>query len=246
MTLNIPSFIITMQGEPISELLAEECQVSAKKFDIQTEFFPATHGKDVNVEWYKHNLKDFKFNQRIKKLNPGIVGCLISHLRLWKKCIEMKEPILILEHDAVVIRNIPQNILDKFEDVCHLDWLSRRTPNYDKEVMLDKGTEVNLYMQKRPPFSGLELYNKSHIKGSHSYIIKPQGAQKLKDFVWAAGALAPDVVMNSVSCQLTYTETSYCRINPKFWDSQRMKAINSFCRPNNKDKEKKKKIKNAF
>jgi len=67
MTLNIPSFIITMQGESISETLSQECAESCKKFGIEPEIFPAIHGKDINVQWYKHSLKDFKFNQRIKK-----------------------------------------------------------------------------------------------------------------------------------------------------------------------------------
>jgi GR25 family glycosyltransferase involved in LPS biosynthesis len=236
MTLNIPSYIITMQGESVSETLSQECAKSAEQFGINTVIFPATHGKDINVQWHKHNLKDFKFNQRIKKINPGMVGCLISHLSLWKKCIEIQKPILIFEHDALMIREIPHSILDKFKDVCNLDWLSRRTTNYDEEVKIDRGPGVKLYMEKRPPYSGLELYNKSHIKGAHSYIVKPQGAQKLVDFVWSAGALAPDVIINSISCLLTYSETSYCRINPRFWNPSRMKAKNSFCRPNNKDK----------
>jgi len=245
MTLNIPSYVITMQGEAISENLAKECVESAEKFGIKPEIFPAIHGKDINVQWYKHNLKDFKFNQRIKKINPGMVGCLISHLSLWKKCIELQQPILIFEHDAIVIREIPHSIIAKFEDVCNLDWLSRRTTDYDRQVQINRGDNVHLYMKKRPPYSGLELYNKSHIKGAHAYIIKPQGAQKLVDFVWASGALAPDVVINSVSCLLTYSETSYCRINPSFWNAQRMKAKNSFCRPTNRDKIKMKEGKNA-
>lgn len=245
MTLNIPSYVITMKGETISENLSKDCVKSAEQFGIRPDIFPAIHGKEINVQWYKHNLKDFKFNQRIKKINPGMVGCLISHLTLWKKAIELQKPILVFEHDAIVIREIPHNILDKFKDVCNLDWLSRRTTNYDQEVKIDRGPGVKLYMEKRPPYSGLELYNKSHIKGAHAYIIKPQGAQKLIDFVWSAGALAPDVIINSVSCLLTYSETSYCRINPQYWNPTRMKANNSFCRPTRKDKIQMKVGKNA-
>ena len=88
MNLNIPSYIITMQGNRTSESLSQQCFDSAKKFNIEPKIFPAIHGKQIDIEWKKHNLKDFKFNQRIKKLNPGAVGCLISHLLLWKKSIE--------------------------------------------------------------------------------------------------------------------------------------------------------------
>ena len=236
MTLNIPAYIITMRGQQVSEILAQECYDSAKKFNIIPEFFTATYGDQIEVEWVEHNLKDFKSAQTVRKINSGMAGCLISHLKLWKKCIEIQKPILILEHDAIIIREIPTSILNKFNDVCNLDWLSRRTTNYDNDVKVDRGTQVNLYMKSRPKLSGFELYNKSHIKGAHGYIVKPKGAQKLVDFVWAVGALAPDIIINSVSCDLTYSATSYCRINPKFWDQQRMKAKNSFCRPTAQDK----------
>lgn len=236
MTLNIPSFIITMQGVSISETLAQECLESTQKFDIHPKIFPAIHGKQISLEWHKHQLKEFQFNKRIKKLNDGAIGCTISHLNLWKKCIELQTPILILEHDAVMIRSIPRNILNKFEDICNLDWLSRITTNYDVEVTHDRGQGVNLFKEKRPPYSGLELYNKSHIKGAHSYIIKPQGAQKLIDWLWAHGVLSADVVINSVACKLSYSDTSYFRINPKYWNSERMKGKKSFTRPSAQDK----------
>ena len=245
MNLNIPSYIITMQGNTISETLAKECMDSAKKFGLNPEIFPAVHGNQIDSAWREHNLKYFKFNQRIKKLNQGTIGCLISHLLLWKKCIAIKKPILVLEHDAVVIRPIPSVITEKFTEVCNLDWLSRLTSNYDEEVQEDRGDDVTIFMKKRPSASGLELYNKTHIKGSHSYIVKPQGAQRLIDWVWAAGALSPDVAMNSISCSLTYSNTSYCRINPKFWDSKRMKGTRSFCRPTAEEKIQMKEKRNA-
>jgi len=245
MTLNIPSYIITMQGVKVSETLTQDCLESCGKFNLKPEIFPAIHGDAINHEWNNLKLKDFQINKRIKKLNSGGLGCTISHMKLWKKCIEKQSPILILEHDAIMLRPIPNNIINSFNDVCNLDWLSRKTSNYDIEVEQDRGQGVTLYNKKRPPYSGLELYNKTHIKGAHAYIIKPSGAQKLIDFVWAMGVLSADVVINSVSCELTYSDTSYFRINKKFWDSQRMKAKNSFTRPTSQDKLKFKMEKNV-
>ena len=46
--MNIPTYVITMIGESLSEQLAQECIDSAKKFGIQPEIFPATHGDDVD------------------------------------------------------------------------------------------------------------------------------------------------------------------------------------------------------
>ena len=246
MNLNIPSYIITMQGNRTSESLSQQCFDSAKKFNIEPKIFPAIHGKQIDIEWKKHNLKDFKFNQRIKKLNPGAVGCLISHLLLWKKSIEISKPILILEHDAIIIRHIPHSIVAKFTEVCNLDWLSRLSTDYDNKVQEDRGEDVTVFMQSRPKASGLELYNKTHIKGAHGYIVKPQGAQRLIDGVWASGALSADVAINSIRCLLTYSNTSYCRINPVSWNSKRMKGKISFTRPTKEDKKMMKASKNGI
>ena len=34
-----------------------------------------------------------------------VIACALSHFRLWKKCIDLDEPILVLEHDARFIRD---------------------------------------------------------------------------------------------------------------------------------------------
>lgn len=33
------------------------------------------------------------------------IACTLSHLRLWKKCVELNEEIMILEHDALFVRS---------------------------------------------------------------------------------------------------------------------------------------------
>ena len=117
---------------------------------------------------------------------------------------------------------------------------------WSNKVQENNGEDVTVFMKRRPNVSGLELYNKTHIKGAHGYIVKPQGAQRLVDWVWAAGVLAADVSINSISCLLTYTDTSYCRINPRYWNAQRMKGTNSFTRPTDKDKKMMEEAKNGI
>ena len=51
------------------------------------------------------------------------------------------------------------------------------------------------------------------------------------DYVWAKGALSPDVALNSVAVNLKYTDTSYFRINEKYWINHKQRSANSFCRP---------------
>lgn len=41
-----------------------------------------------------------------------VIACALSHFRLWKKCIDLDEPILVLEHDARFIRDFDPSDLD--------------------------------------------------------------------------------------------------------------------------------------
>ena len=39
-----------------------------------------------------------------KLSRPGVIGCFYSHYSLWKKCVELKEPIMIFEDDVKFYR----------------------------------------------------------------------------------------------------------------------------------------------
>ena len=110
--MNIPTYVITMIGEGMSEQLAQECINSAKKFGISPEIFPETHGDYIEKHFKEHDLKIFKKGQQRKEINPGLKGCLLSHLRLWKKCVEIANPIMIFENDNIVLRDIPEILLE--------------------------------------------------------------------------------------------------------------------------------------
>ncbi len=229
--MNIPTYVITMIGEGLSENLAQECIESAKKFGIQAKIFPATWGKDIDKHFVEQDLKIYKKGQKKKDINPGLKGCLLSHYRLWKKCIESQEPMMIFEHDNIVLRDIPEKLLNTFEDVLHLDFASRQVTDYEDFTETYNGDDVKQWCPQIPRLSGHELYNKTHIKGSHAYIIKPLGATKMVDWVWNVGALSPDLAMNSTAIDLRYTLTSFCRINPRYWMESKKRSKNSFCRP---------------
>tara|TARA_B100000676_G_scaffold107390_1_gene107393 strand:- start:3717 stop:4400 length:684 start_codon:yes stop_codon:yes gene_type:complete len=220
-----------MIGEGLSENLAQECIESAKKFGIQAKIFPATWGKDIDKHFVEQDLKIYKKGQKKKDINPGLKGCLLSHYRLWKKCIESQEPMMIFEHDNIVLRDIPEKLLNTFEDVLHLDFASRQVTDYEDFTETYNGDDVKQWCPQIPRLSGHELYNKTHIKGSHAYIIKPLGAIKMVDWVWNVGALSPDLAMNSTAIDLRYTLTSFCRINPRYWMESKKRSKNSFCRP---------------
>ena len=61
-------------------------------------------------------------NRRITK---GEVGCFLSHARAWKKCVELNEPIMVFEDDAIVNQTFQENLYESLIEEYGFLYLSR-------------------------------------------------------------------------------------------------------------------------
>ena len=66
--------------------------------------------------------RDPYWNRRITK---GEIGCVLSHYKLWKKCVELNEPILILEDDLNILEDRWEEKVEEYLDYDLL-YLGRR------------------------------------------------------------------------------------------------------------------------
>ena len=154
------SFIIAIQSLPESMDMAQRCIDSAKNYNMDVEIFPAITPKDdpekilINEEI---NFDKFKNNIYSRYLNS--LSCFLSHYFLWKKCIEIDEPRLILEHDAVFVDKLDTNT-----QFSHL--LSIGKPSYGR-FNIPKTVGVN------------KLTSKKYLPGAHAYIVKPNAAVEI-------------------------------------------------------------------
>lgn len=96
---------------------------------------------------------------------PGVRGCFLSHWSLWNLCIKMQQPLGIFEHDVVFCAEPPVD--PQFADVFKMEG----------------------FLLKKPRPAG------AWYEGARAYLISPQGAKKLVDWVNARGALPTDVAI---------------------------------------------------
>jgi GR25 family glycosyltransferase involved in LPS biosynthesis len=106
---------------------------------LEYQIFDATDGWEINYQWLINNGFDTNKNW-IDPLNNthithGEVACYLSHYYLWVKCIVSKEPIIILEDDAIVsdkfsIEEIKQN----FEKGYNFMYLGYREMGSSEEI----------------------------------------------------------------------------------------------------------------
>lgn len=153
------SFVITIQSEKRSVQVADRCIRSGKKYGIEIEKFNAITPIDNPFIIAEQEGIDASGFQEIYSRLPNCLSAFLSHYFLWKKTVEINEPILILEHDAVIVDNIP--IFKPFQHILNLG-----KPSYGKSISPMK-LGVN------------PLTSKQYFPGAHAYIIKPSGAKYL-------------------------------------------------------------------
>lgn len=144
--------------------------------NIDAVLFEGSYGDVCKEEYIKQGRKHHPWTFKgpsvlcnddyIKKQStPGIIGCFDSHYRLWKKCVELKEPIMIFEDDAHIER---QFYPVEFEEVLSLvSSHSKKIKKYIEYLECPVG----------PPIAS--DYLQSSMPGNAGYAIKPKAAAKL-------------------------------------------------------------------
>jgi len=173
------AFIIYLKEVQTTIDSALECKRTARQYGLDAwlmEGFTPSRAdnfiKEQNLKPYLPGPKLYK----IKWQKGGVRGCMISHYHVWKKCIELDQKIVVLEHDA---RVVSENYTQDFQDVLHLDGYrfaedpSRGEPIVEDFVNIRKG--------------------ENQLMGTYGYVIKPHAAKRLIQGAHEDGITASDM-----------------------------------------------------
>lgn len=172
------AYIITLSKIASSYKSALRLQKELDQFNIKAELFEGSYGNEVYEKYNKlgrtHHNFTFKGPDviiseewKIKQTTPGIIGCFDSHYRLWEKCVSLRQPIMIFEDDAQVIRGY-NNV--EFTDVLSIVFShEKKMQNYLHLLEDPTGSPTALY------------YHPASMPGAAGYIIKPHAAKILVD-----------------------------------------------------------------
>lgn len=215
------AFIIRLKNNPISEKYADLCVSQAKRFGIDVIYFDGING----LEYPQHlDRLGIRPRYKFKKGRAGVFGCFLSHYYLWLQCAAGNEPFVILEHDGYFIRLLPDGILDTFSGVLKLDNLDPYSKHYDTAVIadLDQPVVVSKYhnSQAKTLNSGSDFVGKigtgNYIRGAYSYIIKPQAAQQLIDWIKSNGFVPADQQIGDAVVDIQVTVPAIVRLHPDY------------------------------
>jgi GR25 family glycosyltransferase involved in LPS biosynthesis len=188
------NFIISLSKIPASLKTATDLKNQLKSYGEDVELFEGTYGddavqmmKDENRTLHPWGIKGPPEDGIIVPvpddvhLTPGAQGCFYSHYRLWQKCVELNEPIIIWEDDIVLRRPyIPVEWGDVL--VLALGHPSK-TEKYRHYLDTPKGDPV------------AADYYQSSMPGNCGYAIKPHAAKKIVD-IYSNTYLAADNAIN--------------------------------------------------
>jgi hypothetical protein len=105
--LNVESaYIITVRGNSTSEKLSARCAASCDKVGMPYKIFEAIDGTSGSLK-VPPSLENCSYLSWPKKIDQHLsiseVACTLSHFALWCHCVEIDQPIVILEHDAIMV-----------------------------------------------------------------------------------------------------------------------------------------------
>jgi len=120
------ALIIRRQGVELSKQYAADCAKSCEKHNLPYEFIDAVEFLECEKAFESVGAK----TSPTYKNTMGNCCCHASHIKCWKRIVEIDKPCIILEHDAIVkgdVRNI-------------------EIPDMDKWLMMRRASKLPLYV----------------------------------------------------------------------------------------------------
>ena len=168
------------------------------KFEAVTPDYVDDTLKEHNIEWnypWVGKVSCFKtglLKSAYQTENPKArIACALSHYLLWKRCISLNEPILILEHDSVFTYQ-----LELDTDRLNMFILGINNPLGATRKSREYYTSIVDNQKIIQPVPRIDNFNiPQGLAGNSAYIIKPQGAERLIKLVKEFGLWPNDALM---------------------------------------------------
>ena len=132
-----------------------------------------------------------------------VMACTVSHLRLWKLCVEINEPIMVLESDAIFYRTFRYDMLTEFgfRGICGLNepFYATRKPAVFNNNLTDYIKREGLNPVGVFPCPAVDNIGDpplpQGLAGNSAYVIKPWAAKLLIDKTKEVGIWPNDALM---------------------------------------------------
>jgi hypothetical protein len=176
------AYIIRVQGHEEGEQKAQRCADSCDKVGMPWEYWDAYNGLEGTIvppDNHSGIMEMVKITDHY--MTRGEVACALSHISLWQKCVIDDQPLVVLEHDSIMVQ--PYMNHSVYNSICYLGG----------HEQAKQGWQV----LPTPPHAS-EGPNYHFICRAHAYAIDPAVAKNLLAHVLKMGICAPlDILMRA-------------------------------------------------
>ena len=220
------AYVICIKGNEISEKGANNCITSSAKVKntFKIEKFDAIIASMAHTIMIGNGLKwKYPWEGQETDLKTGLIksayptqvkenriACALSHWLLWHKCVSNKEPILILEHDALFTQKLDyKSILKSNYDIVGINSpaAATRRAHQFHDIVQSRTAWIQ-------PVPDIDEFNVPQgLAGNSAYIIKPDGAQNMLQASKDHGLWPNDALMcKQIIPRLGVTKTYFTRV----------------------------------
>lgn len=196
------TYILSIEGNPRSQKQADRCIESLQRFNMDYEMFYGYDGTGEGAVKTPNHLVGKDHMKWVKVLDPSLskpeLCCTLGHVALWAHCITINKPIVILEHDAIMLK-----AFTRLSNPNSIEYLGHVEDAEKVRSELNLRTEeqaINALsrMQGTAYTPNMQVINRNFlfIRGLHAYAISPIAAKKLFSYVLENGITnAIDVIV---------------------------------------------------
>jgi GR25 family glycosyltransferase involved in LPS biosynthesis len=195
------TYIINVKGNEISQKQAAICADSCNKVGQRHVLYSGYDGTDNKEIKTPNHLKNKDYMKWIKLMDSTMsmpeVACALSHFALWAHCITLNKPIVILEHDAIMLRPYPvfkfYNTIEYLGHQFELEGVKAMYKLQDNNQVIEKfhRKEIDPPIGVQHSMINIINYNYLYPMGLHAYAIDPMMAKRLFAHVLNEGIINP-------------------------------------------------------
>jgi len=161
------AYIIIVPGLKTSEDMAQRCLMSCEDVGQKAVLWTGYNGVPDEIQEPPNSspiMDCIKLTDHF--LTRGGVACALSHISLWAKCVTDDKPLIILEHDAIMVAPYLKHAV--FNSICYLGGIEQQ----------EQGWSIG----PTPPH-GSDGPNYHFICRAHAYAIDPAVAKNMLAYV---------------------------------------------------------------
>lgn len=198
------AYIVTMRGHEKSEKYSAICQESCKSVGmpyIVWDAYDGSSGTMVEPEHSRNNAIMGMLKLTDPNMSPGELGCALSHISLWSHCAEIDKPIVVLEHDAIMVKRFTS--MQSYNSIVYLGCIEQASGQVPMGYI---------------PLFGTAGRNINYLLRTHAYAIDPPMAKNLlanvlKNGIWTIADRMMRADLFNITHQGIYAYDHYLETN---------------------------------